>query len=111
MNGQEVFKFAVEYPSYSMQEVLDHLGYTMKDINYVLFHQANARIVASVSKRMKIRQEQLYMNIEEYGNTSAASIAIMLDEMNQKGLLKKGMKLLLVGFGAGLTWGTIYLEW
>ncbi len=111
MNGQEVFKFAVEYPSYSMQEVLDHLGYTMKDIHYVLFHQANARIVASVSKRMKIRQEQLYMNIEEYGNTSAASIAIMLDEMNQKGLLKKGMKLLLVGFGAGLTWGTIYLEW
>lgn len=111
MNGQEVFKFAVEYPAYSMQEVLEHLNYTIEDIDYVLFHQANARIIASVSKRMNIKQEQLYLNIEEYGNTSAASIPIMLDEMNQKGLLKKGMKLLLVGFGAGLTWGTIYLEW
>ena len=111
MNGQEVFKFAVESPVQSMKQVLSDLNYTIEDIDYVLFHQANARIISSISKRLKIQPEQLYCNIEEYGNTSAASIPIMIDEMNQKGLLKKGMKLLLVGFGAGLTWGTIYMEW
>ena len=111
MNGQEVFKFAVESPVQSIKQVLSDLDDTIDQMDYILFHQANARIISSISKRLKIKEEQLYSNIEEYGNTSAASIPIMLDEMNQKGLLKKGMKLLLVGFGAGLTWGTIYLEW
>ena len=94
-----------------IKQVLSDLDDTIDQMDYILFHQANARIISSISKRLKIKEEQLYSNIEEYGNTSAASIPIMLDEMNQKGLLKKGMKLLLVGFGAGLTWGTIYLEW
>ena len=111
MNGQEVFKFAVESPVQSIKQVLSDLDDTIDQMDYILFHQANARIISSISKRLKIKEEQLYSNIEEYGNTSAASIPIMLDEMNRKGLLKKGMKLLLVGFGAGLTWGTIYLEW
>ena len=111
MEGQEVFKFAVESPVQSIKQVLSDLDDTIDQMDYILFHQANARIISSISKRLKIKEEQLYSNIEEYGNTSAASIPIMLDEMNQKGLLKKGMKLLLVGFGAGLTWGTIYLEW
>ena len=111
MNGQEVFKFAVESPVQSIKQVLSDLDDTIDQMDYILFHQANARIISSISKRLKIKEEQLYSNIEEYGNTSAASIPIMLDEMNQKGLLTKGMKLLLVGFGAGLTWGTIYLEW
>ena len=111
MNGQEVFKFAVESPVQSIKQVLSDLDDTIDQMDYILFHQANARIISSISKRLKIKEEQLYSNIEEYGNTSAASIPIMLDEMNQKGLLKKGMKVLLVGFGAGLTWGTIYLEW
>lgn len=111
MNGQEVFKFAVESPVRSIKQVLSDLNYTIDEMDYILFHQANSRIISSISKRLKIKEEQIYTNIEEYGNTSAASIPIMLDEMNQKGLLKKGMKLLLVGFGAGLTWGTIYLEW
>ena len=110
MEGQEVFKFAVESPVQSIKQVLSDLDDTIDQMDYILFHQANARIISSISKRLKIKEEQLYSNIEEYGNTSAASIPIMLDEMNQKGLLKKGMKL-LVGFGAGLTWGTIYLEW
>ena len=111
MEGQEVFKFAVESPVQSIKQVLSDLDDTIDQMDYILFHQANARIISSISKRLKIKEEQLYSNIEEYGNTSAASIPIMLDEMNRKGLLKKGMKLLLVGFGAGLTWGTIYLEW
>ena len=111
MEGQEVFKFAVESPVQSIKQVLSNLDNTIDQMDYILFHQANARIISSISKRLKIKEEQIYSNIEEYGNTSAASIPIMLDEMNQKGLLKKGMKLLLVGFGAGLTWGTIYLEW
>ena len=111
MEGQEVFKFEVESPVQSIKQVLSDLADTIDQMDYILFHQANARIISSISKRLKIKEEQLYSNIEEYGNTSAASIPIMLDEMNRKGLLKKGMKLLLVGFGAGLTWGTIYLEW
>ncbi len=111
MSGQDVFKFAVEAPIQSMKQILADLDCTIADMDYVLFHQANARIIASICKRLKIKDAQLYCNIEEYGNTSAASIPIMLDEMNRKGLLKKGHKLLLVGFGAGLTWGTLYMEW
>ena len=111
MNGQEVFKFAVESPVQSIKQVLSNLDNTIDQMDSILCHHANDRVVTSISKRLKIKEEQIYSNIEEYGNTSAASIPIMLDEMNQKGLLKKGMKLLLVGFGAGLTWGTIYLEW
>lgn len=109
MNGQEVFKFAVESPVQSIKQVLSDLDDTIDQM--VHFVSSASRIISSISKRLKIKEEQLYSNIEEYGNTSAASIPIMLDEMNRKGLLKKGMKLLLVGFGAGLTWGTIYLEW
>ncbi len=111
MNGQEVFKFAVESPIQSIRQVLSDLHYSIGDMDYILFHQANARIIGSISKRLGIKREQLYLNIEEYGNTSAASIPIMIDEMHEKGLLQRGNKILLVGFGAGLTWGTVYLEW
>ena len=73
--------------------------------------QANSRIIDSVSKRMKEPEEKFPMNLHFYGNTSAASIPILLDEMNRKGMLEKGDKIILSGFGAGLTWGASLLEW
>lgn len=111
MNGQEVFKFAVEAPVRSIRQTLETLQMRVEELDYLLFHQANARILAAAQKRLGIAQDQLYTNIEGYGNTSAASIPIMLDEMHRKGMLQRGMKLLLIGFGAGLTWGTVYLQW
>lgn len=97
MNGQEVFKFAVESPVQSIKQVLSDLDDTIDQMDYILFHQANARIISSISKRLKIKEEQLYSNIEEYGNTSAASIPIMLDEMNRKGTLEKRYEIITGG--------------
>ena len=74
-------------------------------------HQANKRIVEAVAKKMKMEIEKFPMNLQEYGNTSSASIPILLDEMNRKGLLKKGMKIVISGFGAGLSWGASLIEW
>ena len=74
-------------------------------------HQANRRIIESVAKRMKQRIEKFPMNLQEYGNTSSASIPILLDEMNRSGKLKRGQKLVFAGFGAGLSWGATLVEW
>ena len=74
-------------------------------------HQANQRIIQAVSKRLGISMEKFPMNMQEYGNTSSASIPILLDEMNRNQRLKKGQKIVLAGFGAGLTWGASVLEW
>ena len=73
--------------------------------------QANARITATIAKRLKVPDEKIPMNVDKCGNTSAASVAILLDEVNRKGMLKKGDKLMLAGFGSGLTWGTMAIEW
>ena len=82
-----------------------------EEIHYFILHQANRRIVEAVAKRLKIEIEKFPMNLQEYGNTSSASIPILLDEMNQKGLLRKGMKIVMAGFGAGLSWGASLIEW
>lgn len=74
-------------------------------------HQANQRIIASASKNLKIDPDKFFVNIQKVGNTSSASIPIALDEMNDKGLLKKGDKVILAGFGSGLTWGSILISW
>ena len=83
----------------------------MDDIDYFVMHQANRRIVEAVAKRLRQPIEKFPMNLQEYGNTSSASIPILLDELNQKGVLLKGQKLVLAGFGAGLSWGASILEW
>ncbi len=111
MNGREVFKFAVETVPQAIDEVLKQAGLTIDGIDYIVLHQANARIIASIQKRLGCKSEKLYMNIAEYANTSSASIPVALDEMVHKGMLKKGMKVVCVGFGAGLTWGAALLEW
>ena len=81
-----------------------------EEIDFFLFHQANARILDSVAKRLGIAHEKMPVDIAEYGNTSSASIPILLDEWNRKGYLHEGQRLILAGFGAGLSWGAAYAE-
>ena len=111
MDGQAVFKFAVRKVPESIQESLEASGMDSKEINYFVLHQANKRIVEAVAKRLHIGNEKFPMNLQEYGNTSSASIPILLDEMNRKGQLKEGQKVVIAGFGAGLSWGASLLVW
>ncbi len=111
MNGQEVFKFAVRQVPRCIEELLEKCGRTPEEIDLFVLHQANARIVEAIARRLKQDISRFPMNLMEYGNTSSASIPILLDELNRGGRLRKGMKLVLAGFGAGLTWGAAYLEW
>lgn len=111
MNGQDVFKFAVRQVPQAIDELLQVCNKTTDDIDLFVLHQANKRIVEGVAKRLDVEIERCPMNLMEYGNTSSASIPILLDELNQDGKLKRGMKLVLAGFGAGLSWGAAYMEW
>ena len=111
MDGQEVYKFAVSTVPASINQVLEEAGLTVSDIKYFLLHQANMRIIQSVAKRLKADLDKFPTTLEHYANTSAASVPILLDEVNKKGLLQKGDKLVLAGFGGGLTWSAAVLEW
>lgn len=111
MDGQAVFKFAVKRVPEVIQEVLDAQKVSADDIDYFIFHQANQRILEAVAKRLKQSVDKFPVSIEEYGNTSSSSIPMLIDQMNQKGMLKRGQKLVIAGFGAGLSWGAVYLEW
>lgn len=111
MDGQEVFKFAVKRVPECIGQILAQTGTDIEDIKYFVLHQANFRIFESMAKRLKQPMEKFPMNIDRYGNTSGASVPIMLDELNREGKLKKGDKIILSGFGGGLTWGAILLEW
>lgn len=110
MDGREVFKFAVGIIPECINTLLDKSQLTLDDIDYVVCHQANERIISHVVKKMKAPSDKFFMNLQKYGNTSAASIPLALDEMASGGLLKEGMKIICVGFGAGLTWGGVLLE-
>ena len=111
MEGQPVFKFAVKTVPECVEEVLKKAEVKKEEIRYYILHQANSRIIQSVAKRLKEPEEKFPMNLSLYGNTSAASIPILLDEMNRNGMLNRGDKLVLSGFGAGLAWGAVLLEW
>lgn len=111
MEGQEVFKFAVKKVPECIEALLRNTETKREAIKYYVLHQANRRIIASVAKRLKESEEKFPVNMNLYGNTSAASIPILLDELNRKGFLLAGDKLVLSGFGAGLTWGAVLLEW
>lgn len=111
MDGQEVFRFAVKSVPECIRELLDREQLLAEDIDYFVLHQANRRIVEAVAKRLNVPPERFPMNLEEYGNTSSASIPILLHEMKQNGMLKSGKKLVLAGFGAGLSWGASLTEW
>lgn len=111
MDGQAVFKFAVRKVPEIIEEVLEQTDTTLEEIDYFILHQANRRIIEAVAKRLKTDLSKFPMNLEEYANTSAATVPILLDELNRKGMMKKGQKLMLAGFGAGLTWAACLIEW
>lgn len=111
MLGSDVFKFAVSTVPKTIFELLDMAGVSADDIDLFVCHQANMRIIESVAKKCKQNLDKFYINLHEYGNTSSASIPIALSELNEKGMLKPGMKIICVGFGGGLTWGGAYIEW
>ena len=111
MDGREVFMFAVKSVPQAVKEVLEKNNVAQEEISFYILHQANKRIVEAIAKRLGEPLEKFPMNLEEYGNTSSASIPILLDELNRAGKLQKGQKIILAGFGAGLTWGASILEW
>lgn len=110
MKGNDVYRFAIDRIPRCIQAVLDKAGMTLEQIDHVICHQANERIIRHVVKHLGAREGQFYLNLERYGNTSAASIPIALDEMVTDGLLRQGMNAILVGFGSGFTWGGVYIE-
>ena len=111
MDGQAVFKFAVRKVPEIIEEVLEKAGMDLEQIDYFVLHQANRRIIEAAAKRLKTDITKFPMNLEEYANTSAATVPILLDEMNREGSLKRGQKIMLAGFGAGLTWAACLFEW
>lgn len=111
MNGQEVFKFAVKVLPKVTLEALKNANIDVNELNMVFPHQANMRIIDSAAKRMGLPLEKFYVNLNKYGNTSAASIGIALGEALEQGLIKKGDKIALTGFGGGLTYGSIIMKW
>lgn len=110
MDGKAVFKFAVTAIPKALDALLEKAGITVDDVDHILCHQANERIIKSVALKYKTAKDKFYVNIDRYGNTSAASIAIALDEMRKTGVLHEGERIILVGFGAGFTWGAILLQ-
>lgn len=111
MKGQEVFKFAVRSISENIKEVLIKTALKKEDIRYIVAHQANCRILEQAAKTCGIEPTKFFMNLDRYGNTSAASIGMALDEMKEKGMLSVGDKIILIGFGGGMTSGAVLIEW
>ncbi|MEG0259683.1 MAG: beta-ketoacyl-ACP synthase 3, partial [Lysinibacillus sp.] len=111
MNGREVFKFAVRQMGESALNVLDKAGLTKEDVDFLVPHQANVRIMESARERLALPPEKMSQTIHKYGNTSAASIGISLAEELEAGKIKDDDLLVLVGFGGGLTWGAVALRW
>lgn len=111
MNGNEVFKFAVKIMGEASVKALENAGVEPEDVDWLIPHQANIRIIQSAAKRLKMPMEKVIVNVERYGNTSAASIPLAMDEAYRAGKLKEGDLLVIVGFGAGLTWAASVIKW
>ncbi len=111
MKGREVFRFAVKVMPAATREVLEKAGLTLADIDLLIPHQANQRIIESAVRSLELPPEIVYSNMERYGNTSAASIPIALSEAVEEGRIQPGDLLVCVGFGSGLTWGAAAIRW
>lgn len=111
MNGKEIFKSAVRVMGQASTDILEQVGYTPEDLDLVIPHQANMRIIESLAKRLEIPMEKFHNNLDRFGNTSAASVPIALDEAYRAGRIKSGDLILLVAFGAGLTWASTLIKW
>ncbi len=111
MDGREVFKFAVRIMSKSALKIIKDVGYNIEDIDYMIPHQANIRIIEAVAKKINLTMDKVYVNLNDYGNMSVASIPVALDEAVKKGNVKTGDVIILVAFGGGLTWGSSVIKW
>ena len=111
MDGREVFKFAVRAMSKSALEIIKDVGYNIEDVDYMIPHQANIRIIEAVAKKINLTMDKVYVNLNDYGNMSVASIPVALDEAVKKGSVKAGDIIILVAFGGGLTWGSSVIKW
>jgi 3-oxoacyl-[acyl-carrier-protein] synthase-3 len=111
MEGREVFKLAANAMADSCKDVLDMVGMTNSDVNWLVPHQANLRIMNMVAQRLDIGSERVYVNVNRYGNTSAATIGLCLDEMIRGGMIKRGQIVLMTAFGGGLTWGSSIIRY
>lgn len=110
MDGRKVFRFAVRVLAAEIDEMEKQSGVPAEEIDYIVCHQANSRIIDYVRKQKNLPEEKFFMNLQEYGNTSGASIPLALADMKDRGMLKPGTRIFCIGFGAGLTWGGCYLE-
>lgn len=111
MDGQAVFKFAVKIVPKCVNKLCEDNNIDKSDIKYYVLHQANSRIIQTVAKRLGEPEEKFPVNVHKYGNTSGASVPILLDELNRDGKLVKGDRIILCGFGGGLSWGAALIEW
>ncbi|MDO4741406.1 MAG: beta-ketoacyl-ACP synthase III [Eubacteriales bacterium] len=109
MEGQDVFRFAVRIIPQCVEALLEKAGLTVDAVDHIVCHQANQRILDASMRRLGVGPEKMYKNLDRYANTSAASIPLALDEMREKGLLASGQRVILCGFGGGLTWSGIML--
>lgn len=111
MDGPEVFKFATKELSRAAKEAMDVLGLTADDIDFVIPHQANLRIIDAAARRLKMPMEKFFVNVDRVGNTSAASIPVAMDQAVRQGKVKKGDRVMLAGFGGGLSSGVAVIQW
>jgi len=111
MDGNKLFKIAVKSLEDTVLETLVSNNMRDSDIDLLIPHQANLRIIQAIARRLNLPEEKVFVNIHKYGNTSSASIPIALDEANRDGRIKPGDLLLFSAFGAGLTWGTVLVRW
>jgi 3-oxoacyl-[acyl-carrier-protein] synthase-3 len=111
MQGKEVFKHAVTRMKEAAEKVIERAGWSPEDIACVIPHQANLRIIDAIADRLAVPNERVFVNLDKYGNTSAAAVAIALDEANRSGAFKRGDHIVLVVFGAGLTWAAAAIRW
>lgn len=111
MNGNEVFKFAVRVMGEAALQALANAGLSKEDVDFFIPHQANIRIIQAAARRLRLPPEKVFVNVDKYGNTSSASIPIALTEAYHAGKIKNGDNVVLVGFGAGLTWAAAVIKW
>ena len=111
MQGREVFRFATRVLPESVSQALASAGLTTDDVDVLIPHQANTRIIDHAVRRLKVDPATVFSNVERYGNTSAASIPVALCEAVEEGLVKPGSTVVMSGFGAGLSWGTVVWKW
>ena len=111
MNGKEIFQFAIRIMIKSISHVLDKSNLSMNDIDYIIPHQANIRIIDYVARKLKIEKEKFIINLDRFGNTSSASVPLALNEAHKKKMFCPGDRIIMVAFGGGLTWGSALLNW